>query len=71
MPLDKGKSQKAFKANVKHLVHTGRPVRQAVAIAYSIMRGDKKEERCWSGYEPVPGKEPYSPGSCKKETGHD
>jgi len=24
-------------------------------------------ERCWSGYKPVPGKKPYSPGSCVKE----
>ena len=23
--------------------------------------------RCWSKYKPVPGKEPYSPGSCVKE----
>jgi hypothetical protein len=22
--------------------------------------------RCWKGYEPVPGKEPYSEGSCRK-----
>lgn len=21
--------------------------------------------RCWDGYEPVPGKEPYSPDSCR------
>tara|TARA_B100002019_G_C21266677_1_gene599807 strand:+ start:1271 stop:1492 length:222 start_codon:yes stop_codon:yes gene_type:complete len=21
--------------------------------------------RCWDGYEPVPGKEPYSDGSCQ------
>ncbi len=26
-----------------------------------------KIERCWKGYEPVPGKEPYSKGSCRKE----
>lgn len=28
----------------------------------------KKENnsRCWKGYEPVKGKKPYSPGSCKK-----
>ena len=25
------------------------------------------EERCWTGYKPVPGKTAYSPGSCKKE----
>ena len=24
-------------------------------------------ERCWPGHKPVPGKKPYSPGSCKKE----
>lgn len=24
-------------------------------------------ERCWTGHKPVPGKKPYSPGSCKKE----
>jgi hypothetical protein len=24
-------------------------------------------ERCWSGYKSVPGKKPYSKGSCKKE----
>lgn len=27
----------------------------------------KKQERCWTGYEPVPGKKPYSDGSCKKK----
>ena len=25
-----------------------------------------KKTRCWKGYEPVPGKKPYSKGSCKK-----
>lgn len=28
---------------------------------------DQVDERCWKGYKPVPGKKPYSPGSCKKE----
>ena len=23
--------------------------------------------RCWPGHKPVPGKKPYSPGSCRKE----
>ena len=27
----------------------------------------REKGRCWTGYKPVPGKEPYSPGSCKKE----
>jgi hypothetical protein len=25
------------------------------------------QERCWTGYKSVPGKKPYSPGSCTKE----
>lgn len=25
----------------------------------------KKRRRCWEGYEPVPGKTPYAPGSCR------
>jgi hypothetical protein len=28
---------------------------------------DFLEERCWPGHKPVPGKKPYSPGSCMKE----
>lgn len=27
----------------------------------------QKKTRCWTGYEPVPGKEPYSEGSCRKK----
>jgi hypothetical protein len=27
----------------------------------------REKGKCWAGYRPVPGKEPYSPGSCKKE----
>jgi hypothetical protein len=26
-----------------------------------------EEGRCWPGHKPVPGKKPYSPGSCIKE----
>jgi hypothetical protein len=26
----------------------------------------KKKSRCWVGYEPTPGKIPYSKGSCRK-----
>lgn len=38
MPLTKGKSQKAFKHNVRAEVKAGKPVKQAVAIAYSEKR---------------------------------
>ena len=26
----------------------------------------KKTSRCWPGYEPTPGKIPYSKGSCRR-----
>jgi hypothetical protein len=38
MPLKKSASPKAFKANVKAEVKAGKPVKQAVAIAYSTKR---------------------------------
>ena len=28
---------------------------------------EEKKNRCWNGYEPVPGKKPFSPGSCRKK----
>lgn len=38
MPLVKGKSKKEFSANVRAEVNAGKPVKQAVAIAYSTKR---------------------------------
>jgi hypothetical protein len=38
MPLEKSKSAKAFKHNIKAEVKAGKPVKQAVAIAYSEKR---------------------------------
>ena len=43
MPLKKSASPKAFKENVKAEIKAGRPVKQAVAIAYSEKREAKKE----------------------------
>ena len=42
MPLIKSKSDKAFKKNISAEVKAGKPVKQAVAIAYSVKRGTKK-----------------------------
>jgi len=42
MPLIKSKSKKAFKHNVEAEVHAGKPIKQAVAIAYSEKRHAKK-----------------------------
>ncbi|CAB5194714.1 hypothetical protein UFOVP169_29 [uncultured Caudovirales phage] len=38
MPLVKSSGQKAFRSNVKAEVQSGKPVKQAVAIAYSVQR---------------------------------
>lgn len=42
MPLIKSKSEKAFKKNISAEVKAGKPVKQAVAIAYSVKRAAKK-----------------------------
>ena len=42
MPLIKSKSDKAFKKNIATEVKAGKPVKQAVAIAYSTKREAKK-----------------------------
>ena len=38
MPLKKSASKAAFKANIREMVKSGRPVKQAVAAAYSTQR---------------------------------
>jgi hypothetical protein len=45
MPLKKSTSKKAFKENIKAEVKAGKPVRQAVAIAYSEKREAEKSKR--------------------------
>jgi hypothetical protein len=49
MPLVKSKSPKAFQKNIKTEVKAGKPVKQAVAIAYSeadaAKRRDRKEKK--------------------------
>ena len=44
MPLNKGKSKKAFVNNIKTEIKAGKPQKQAVAIAYSVKRKKKKGE---------------------------
>jgi hypothetical protein len=41
MPLVKSKSSEAFRKNIKAEVKAGKPVKQAVAIAYAVKREAK------------------------------
>ena len=42
MPLIKSTSKKAFETNIKKEVAAGKPVKQAVAIAYAVAGKKKK-----------------------------
>lgn len=42
MPLKKSASKKAFKSNVREMVRSGRPVKQAVAATYETKRRAKR-----------------------------
>jgi hypothetical protein len=43
MPLPKSSSKEAFKAAVRAEIHAGKPQKQAVAIAFSNQRRNKKK----------------------------
>ena len=45
MPLIKSKSPEAFKKNIKAEVKAGKPIKQAVAIAYAEKRAATKKDK--------------------------
>jgi len=45
MPLIKSASKSAFRKNVKAELASGKPVKQAVAIAYSTKRAAAKKQK--------------------------
>lgn len=44
MPLSKGPGKKSFEKNIKTEVAAGKPVKQAVAIAFSEKKAAEKKE---------------------------
>jgi len=44
MPLDKSITDEARSKNIAELIHSGRPAKQAEAIAYSVQREAEKKE---------------------------
>ena len=45
MPLVKSKSETAFRKNVAAEVKSGRPLKQSLAIAYSVKRETAKKKK--------------------------
>lgn len=43
MPLKKGKSKKVMSLNISELVHSGKPQKQAIAIAFSVSGKSNKK----------------------------
>lgn len=43
MPLKKGSSDKTRQENIKREIDAGKPIKQAVAIGYSVQRESKKK----------------------------
>ena len=43
MPLKKSSSDKARQENIRKEINAGKPVKQAVAISYSVQREAKKK----------------------------
>lgn len=62
MPLKKGSSQKTVSSNISELVHSGRPQKQAIAIALKTAR----EARAMGGMSPP---KPQAPTASKLHVG--
>jgi hypothetical protein len=45
MPLTKSSGLKAFKSNIKEMVKSGHPVKQAVAAAFATKRSAKRKKK--------------------------
>jgi hypothetical protein len=79
MPLSHGKSAKAFGHNVAMEMHHGKPLKQSLAIAYSMKRkaqhkahgGKIHDEEMASGYLPMPEKhEKHNAAAMHEEEKH-
>jgi len=51
LPLEKGSSQAVISRNIKELIESGHPQKQAVAIA--LKKAGKSNRDCWSGVDAI------------------
>lgn len=51
MPLQQGSSKKVISSNISELMHSGRPQKQAIAIAMSKSGKSKKKKRSNRSYD--------------------
>ena len=51
MPLQKGSSQQAIGSNIKELMESGHPQKQAVAIA--LKEAGESNKDCWYGVDAI------------------
>ena len=70
--LIKSKSKTAFKKNIAKEITSGKPVKQAVAISYSVKKsvpkeGSKKEQKWDKGKEMKVEKKEYKKTPAKKK----
>lgn len=54
-------------ATFKNPGRRDRPKTASEAQVPFVSEFNKEAKRCWEGYEPVPGKKPYSDDSCRKK----
>lgn len=45
MPIKHSATQKAFESNLRREIHAGKPMKQALAIAYSVQREAAKKRK--------------------------
>ena len=65
-PKKKKSDKEPEKKKKRKKTESGKSASESSSGSASEGGTKKKKGRCWKGYEPTPGKEPYSEGSCRK-----
>jgi len=63
----RGKTEEAKVRAQQRYAQDVKPKKMAASEMASLRKAGSLYKRCWEGYKPVPGKKPYSKGSCEKK----